>query len=770
MTNNRDLENLNDVEVIQELPTDVVASDEVTSVLSMGEEGKAQSVKEVINECVKTENLLTEEANKVVEKEGYSTVIIITVIIAYLLGDILKNIMDRKAVSETGVNHAVLPAVYAVLNIVLAFCVTLFFEGQQGVKSLFKWESLKLFAIPAFFFACSQGVGLLVSKYLDAGAKKVLNQLRIPMTALIGRFIMGSSYSTLQWLGMTAVLAGCACFHFLTQEATSEDNAEAQKGMMLGVVFLVFQNILAVVGSLFAEKFLKSQKKNAFYKQKFQIEIWGFLSSILMWVVIMPYVMGGILSHVTGDVNEIHSKEVTALRARFVTSNIAREPKQLIEFQETAFEIRSIQEELQTIYPKAEETADRFAAQEEFVELSKKIAHKDLNGKNITLLKELEDKAAELADNCKKIDVENKNEKKVCTLKYKFVRAAIKFENVVKFVNSRRNFQSAVQTFATADVTTKSADLTNKINFFFDEGLDKIVNSDKEREEYESIQKLCKEMTAVELKVDQTECGNYNTFKKYNTNKRIAVGVFTKDTKNPKIYMQDGDYKLEIVDTKTDKATISKTTISYCDNEVDVSKVDEKDSKSIGDKKNAEKCDDKKWVEYVTCDTDVTEGLKTDGQISIPKDVKCTQVDEEEQKVIVFAGKHGYGVKVKGGKICDPKTCGDQVITNKVDDKDINNKYFYQTRAFTSSPFYGFELIILCGIIANLLQSWMSGLISKVLSSLMKNIFGAVATALIVVCEIFMGVKSNTVPIYSAIAIVILTALVFGQIPKPKKN
>lgn len=153
MTNNRDLENLNDVEVIQELPTDVVASDEVTSVLSMGEEGKAQSVKDVINECVKTENILTEEANKVVEKEGYSTVIIITVIIAYLLGDILKNIMDRKAVSETGVNSTVLPAVYAVLNIVLAFCVTLFFEGQQGVKSLFKWESLKLFAIFfAFFF------------------------------------------------------------------------------------------------------------------------------------------------------------------------------------------------------------------------------------------------------------------------------------------------------------------------------------------------------------------------------------------------------------------------------------------------------------------------------------------------------------------------------------------------------------------------------------------------------------------------------------------
>jgi hypothetical protein len=224
-----------------------------------------------------------------------------------------------------------------------------------------------------------------------------------------------------------------------------------------------------------------------------------------MWVVIMPYVMGGILSKVTGDVNEIHSKEVNALRARFITSKMARKAElPTILFEEDFFAIGSLEKELFTIYPNAE---DRFPAQEVFAELSKKIAHKDLNGKNITLLKELEDKAAELADECKKIDVvEHANEKAVCKLQYRFVRNAINKEKMMKFINSDRNFKSAVRTFATADVTAKSADLANKINLFFVKNfLDKVEDSSEERKKYQNIQKLCTEMKAVELEADQTQ-------------------------------------------------------------------------------------------------------------------------------------------------------------------------------------------------------------------------------------------------------------------------
>jgi hypothetical protein len=95
------------------------------------------------------------------------------------------------AVMGQGVNTNWCITMYSIVNLALAPAITWWFDGKDGLRQLFIWEKLKCFMWPALIFALSMGVNLMQSNFLSAGTKKVLTQLRIPLTAFMSRYILG---------------------------------------------------------------------------------------------------------------------------------------------------------------------------------------------------------------------------------------------------------------------------------------------------------------------------------------------------------------------------------------------------------------------------------------------------------------------------------------------------------------------------------------------------------------------------------------------------
>ena len=78
--------------------------------------------------------------------------------------------------------------------------MTLAWKREEGWQMMINWETLKKFAATAAFFAFAQACNLLANIFIGAGLKKVLAQLRIPTTAFMSRYILGTGYTNLQWM------------------------------------------------------------------------------------------------------------------------------------------------------------------------------------------------------------------------------------------------------------------------------------------------------------------------------------------------------------------------------------------------------------------------------------------------------------------------------------------------------------------------------------------------------------------------------------------
>lgn len=140
---------------------------------------------------------------------------------------------------------------------------------------------------------------------------------------------------------------------------------------------------------------------------------------------------------------------------------------------------------------------------------------------------------------------------------------------------------------------------------------------------------------------------------------------------------------------------------------------------------------------------------------------------------------HQPDVKING-KSMETGCCGG-INADQYDGDDFKNIPPYKwgiIAPFTRDPFAGWSNpMIYLAIVFNLFQSWMSGLITKVLSSLTKNIASAVALVLIVVLEYALlwtpqqREQIQTINFIFAIIGVFLGAIMFILAPKaPKKK
>jgi hypothetical protein len=210
----------------------------------------------------------------------------------FFAADIGKNVIETNVVNGFGarVNSSFFSFLLAVTNLLLAALLTYVRQGGEGMKKLIDVQKIIDFSMPAAFFAIQAALMQLASLFLSGSMKKVLGQLRIPLTMVMSGTIMGATYSGLQKLAVGMILSSVFLFIGVVNGGSVLGNMDGD--FMIGLLVMILANLAAVFATLVSEKFLKKGAKTSFYIQMFWIQITQSLISFLMYILIVPYGLG----------------------------------------------------------------------------------------------------------------------------------------------------------------------------------------------------------------------------------------------------------------------------------------------------------------------------------------------------------------------------------------------------------------------------------------------------------------------------------------------
>lgn len=229
------------------------------------------------------------------------------------------------------------------IGVLITYGRSVFLERTNCMRAIpktfgavFEWRPVLSFAFVAALFNVSAVFTMLAYSKMDAGLKKILDQLRLPITAAMGTVITGKKYSMHEWLALLIVLlAVCSfyfadvehdeitelhtkcrypqhCFHEPTYDicavrvdgptilgaaiknGTRHDiqtfPVKASKTDFQGLSFSVVATFLNCIAALFAEKLMKGAASTPFPTQKAQMETTGFPVAIAMSFIVPLFI------------------------------------------------------------------------------------------------------------------------------------------------------------------------------------------------------------------------------------------------------------------------------------------------------------------------------------------------------------------------------------------------------------------------------------------------------------------------------------------------
>ncbi|CAD7973110.1 unnamed protein product [Amoebophrya sp. A25] len=228
-----------------------------------------------------------EEAKKKLSESTVPGWLPLIVILVFITLDAGKGLADKASLNGANYNVQMFVILVNIFSLLIAFIWTLCAMGfGEGFKAMFKWSRLSRYIMPAMWFGIAQALQQVQNLYLAQGTKKVLAQLRIPLTALFSMTITGAKYTSLQWLMIGMIVASVFEFQMLQETGGLFD----RENSMLGLIFSVLASICAVIGSLVGEKIMKESKTLPFCLQKFQFDLWQTVFSVICTFALFPLV------------------------------------------------------------------------------------------------------------------------------------------------------------------------------------------------------------------------------------------------------------------------------------------------------------------------------------------------------------------------------------------------------------------------------------------------------------------------------------------------
>jgi len=735
-------------------------TDDCGSILSASKT-KAQGLGEVAEEFDPRSTLSKAAQKDTKQDEDKGVKLIVLAVCLFLFFDVGKLYMEPIGIKGLAVHSNFLVVLYALINVFLAPLVSLCF-GVDKFKSIFQWSTLKNFAFPALFFGMQTVFGVVVPNYIPGSLKKVLGQIRIPLTALAGKFILGKGYTAAQWVAILAIFAGTFGFTYLTG-SMGEDSSN----FVLGLIFVILTNVCGVIGSLLSEKFLKRNKGTPFYVQKSQIEMWQLLVALTMWLVVMPYVMPEVLK-IALDPYQV---EVFREKNQFAPYRVVLETKG-----NTSYHAGVTHQKLQMDGTKVEGLAT------------------SIKEKN-TLLNGLEIADSPDPDTIKAAKKELQNFKEEFTFE---------IENLNKAVSKQKKYIQKSQT-GTKELFLGEEDfgqIFSLVKFVTDADIKSAKNEKnlteveieqgtKSKEQLQEEEKNILDLEAA-LKVQkpyeggEVKFGKYSACKDFNFQKVEELGS-TQAKEANEFLVQEGENKIAYVDVSgLDKDLLEKLEQEQ-PNSIKEEKymIKEKAKEFLSDQSMGRVFPALEKALFHSCDKDqpffkVTlieatskpgeaesarvEMAEYNGSNTASKTITCLksidETDYQKSKVAkcTDGGENEYllfpGITAVGEE-------NDGALVTK-----IASRFGFGYNRFP----WIMPLITLLSIVMSIGQGWTSGWVTKILSSLMKNMLGAVAMGVLVYIEMIgPNFFTDILEIKKLIATAIVFLAAVGFVLAPKK-
>jgi len=132
-----------------------------------------------------------------------------------------------------------------------------------------------MYGVPGFLYAFNNNLEIVALQFMDPATNRLLNNLKIPMTAIIFQSFMSKTISKQQWTALGLLVAG-SCLASLS-------NGNASSGELFvtsfGVVVMLFYGAVSASASVFNEYIMKegTGANQSIHLQNLLLYSWGML-------------------------------------------------------------------------------------------------------------------------------------------------------------------------------------------------------------------------------------------------------------------------------------------------------------------------------------------------------------------------------------------------------------------------------------------------------------------------------------------------------------
>eukprot|EP00917_Polyrhabdina_sp_WS-2016_P015623 GHVP01033959.1.p1 GENE.GHVP01033959.1~~GHVP01033959.1.p1 ORF type:complete len:435 (-),score=65.44 GHVP01033959.1:618-1922(-) len=164
------------------------------------------------------------------------------------------------------------------MSVVLANVIQLSTQGLKGVKDCWDWKAFLVMLPVSAIIGFAEQMEMVTLVHIDGTMWKILNQVKLPLTALIGWGFLGRKQTPVQW-----TLIGSVSIAIMTYCSVSA-GASAASISTFGIILGLTNVFLATTGALVADVMYK-KVKHGFLPQIAQ----GRLAAALVVTAVMTY-------------------------------------------------------------------------------------------------------------------------------------------------------------------------------------------------------------------------------------------------------------------------------------------------------------------------------------------------------------------------------------------------------------------------------------------------------------------------------------------------
>eukprot|EP01068_Selenidium_serpulae_P021026 Selendium_serpulae@DN957_c0_g1_i1.p1 len=134
------------------------------------------------------------------------------------------------------------------MSVLLANAISALWYGVQGLKDCWNREAIGMISPVSIIYAVGESMEIITLQFISGPFWKILNQLKLPLTAIVGAFALNRKQTILQWLLILGVTVNVYGYFLVTQQAG---------GSLFGTLLGVFNVLIITMAGILADVIYK---------------------------------------------------------------------------------------------------------------------------------------------------------------------------------------------------------------------------------------------------------------------------------------------------------------------------------------------------------------------------------------------------------------------------------------------------------------------------------------------------------------------------------